>query len=81
MFLSLLFTPPLFRSFSLLTKHKDFDFFKATLSTLNIIYIKIVKIKGSFGFTFEQRNHSNQQIYIHIHIYLYIHIYVYLEVY
>ena len=38
---------------SLLAKHKDFDLFKATLSTLNIIYIKIIYIKSTFGFTFE----------------------------
>ena len=36
-----------------LAKHKDFDFFKATLSTLNIIYIKLIYIKSSFEFTFE----------------------------
>ena len=53
MFSSLLFTPSLFKNFSLLAKHKDFDFFKATLSTLNIIYIKLIYIKSSFGFTFE----------------------------
>ena len=42
-----------FQNFSLLTKLKDFDFFKATLSMLNIIYIKPIYIKSSFGFTFE----------------------------
>ena len=39
---SLLFTLSLFKHFSLLAKQKDFDFFKATLSTLNIIYINII---------------------------------------
>ena len=48
----LFFTPSLFKNFHLLTKHKEFDFFKATLSTLNI-HIKLIYIKGSFGFTFE----------------------------
>ena len=41
------------KKFSLLAKSKDFDFFKATLSTLNITYIKPIYIKSSFGF------HSN----------------------
>ena len=53
MFSSLIFTPSFFKNFPLLTKHKEFDFFKATLSTLNIIYIKLIYIKSSFGFTFE----------------------------
>ena len=53
MFSSLLFTPPLYKNFSLLEKHKDFDFFKATLSRLNIIYIKLIYIKSSFGLTFK----------------------------
>ena len=53
MFSSLLFTPSLFKKFSLLAKHIDIDFFKVTLSTLNIIYKKPVYIKGSFGFTLE----------------------------
>ena len=53
MFSSLLFAPTLFKNFSLLAKSKDFDFFKATLSTLNITYIKPIYIKSSFGF------HSN----------------------
>ena len=49
----LLFTPSLFKNFSLQAKHKDFDFFKAILSTSDIIFIKLIYIKGSFGFTFE----------------------------
>ena len=53
MFSSLLFTPPLYKNFSLLETHKDFDFFKATLSRLNIIYIKLIYIKSSFGLTFK----------------------------
>ena len=52
MFLSLLFMLPLFKNFSLLAKQR-FYFFKATLSTLNIIYMKLIYIKSSFGFTFE----------------------------
>ena len=32
----------LFKNFSLLAKHKDFDLLTATLSTLNIIYIKLI---------------------------------------
>ena len=32
----------LFKNVSLLAKHKDFDFFIVTLSTLNIIYIKLI---------------------------------------
>ena len=40
MFSWLLVTPPLLKNFSLLTKCKDFDFLKATLSKLNIVYIK-----------------------------------------
>ena len=48
-FSSLLFTPSLFKNFSLLAKHKDFDFFKATLSTLNIICIKFTYIKAHLG--------------------------------
>ena len=47
------FTPSLFKSFSLMAKHKGFDFFKATHSMLNIIYIKLIYIKSSFGCTFE----------------------------
>ena len=46
---SLLFMPSLFKNFSLLAKHKDFDFFKATLSTLNIICIKFTYIKAHLG--------------------------------
>ena len=42
---SLLFMPSLFKNFSLLAKHKDFDFLKATLSTLNIIYRKLIYFK------------------------------------
>ena len=34
------------------TGETEFDYFKATLSTLNI-YIKLIYIKSSFGFTFE----------------------------
>ena len=30
------------KNFSLLEKHKDFGFFRATLSSLNIIYIKLI---------------------------------------
>ena len=59
MFSSLLFTSSLFKNFSLLAKHKDFHFFTATLSTLNIIhktylhkkliwvYIRITKLQYS----------------------------------
>ena len=34
---------------SLLAKHKNFDFFKATLSMLNITYIKLICIKAHLG--------------------------------
>ena len=44
-FSSLLSTPSLFKNFSSLAKHKDFAFFQATLSTLNIIYIRLIYIK------------------------------------
>ena len=42
MFSWLLVTPPLLKNFSLLTKRKDFDFFKTTLSKLNTVYIKLI---------------------------------------
>ena len=45
MFSWLLVTPPLLKNFSLLTKRKDFDFLKATISRLNIIYIKLILFK------------------------------------
>ena len=55
MFSSLLFTPSLFKNFSFLVKHKDFDFFKEILSTLIHktylhkkliwVYIRIAKLQ------------------------------------
>ena len=60
LFSLLLFTPSLFKNFSLLAKHKDFVFFKATLSTLKhyihktylhkkliSVYIRITKVQCS----------------------------------
>ena len=49
MFSSLLFTPSLLKNFSLLAKHKDFDFFQATMSKLNIIYVKLITQKAHLG--------------------------------